>query len=800
MIKHRFFTYIFAVTVSISQIHAETFKLSGTIVSEEYIPLEYANVILRSNSSNEIIGTTTEHDGRFEIKTTCNNYTLSVNFLGHETYFSEITLDKDIDIGIIQLKLDTQFLQEVTIFAPRKLFERKVDRLVFNIENSIISTGGDILDALRVIPGLRVMNDQISMVAKSNMIVTVDDIIIPLSSESLVNYLKSIPTASIKNIEIITNPPAKYDAEGNSGIINIVLKKPLYDSWNLNLRGVYTQQTYPDGNVGTDFNYKKNKLSLFANINTGAGKDLMQMENNIYYIDETWKTTSPLRRTYNFLGANAGVNYQISKSWKIGAIFFGHWSYNPHRIDNINTTVFDSENLIKKVLLSTKESNRSSKTRAFNFNSITNLDSLGKKLSIDIDYFYNNPRDSFGISGIAYNQDLSQITNSFYANKNRNTSIITNSSAKIDLELPLKIIHINIGGKISFTEVNNDYILYDNTSENLIVDNNQSNVFRYNENIQALYISVTEQLTKKIYIKAGVRMENSATEGFSKTINQADQNNYFKLFPSTYLLYRLNDDRSIALNYSRRINRPFFYELNPYKVYDNEYSYSEGNPFLLPSFSQNLELSLTIPNSEHKLWYSYISNDRIQFPFVDPITQIVRNYPINCLNYYSVGFSESYNFNKIWWWNSYNSGTLYYIHKATTLMEAIPSIHTISSNFSTNNDFLLNRKRTLMLNAGFYYEFPYLFAYNKVDAYNYVYVGMRARLLKDNLTIALTFNDVFKTNHAKQTIQSNGIKYVYNNLPDSRYFRFSISYKFGNNQVWTERRTVGNEDERGRVR
>ena len=129
---------------------------------------------------------------------------------------------------------------------------------------------------------------------------------------------------------------------------------------------------------------------------------------------------------------------------------------------------------------------------------------------------------------------------------------------------------------------------------------------------------------------------------------------YLGLFPTAYLLYALNDNHSIAFNYSRRVNRPYFYDLNPYKVYTNAYNYSEGNPFLKPSYSHNLELSLTSPNFEHKVWYSFISQDRLQFPFVDTLTQVVRRYPINCINYYSVGLSESYNFNKFWWWNSFN--------------------------------------------------------------------------------------------------------------------------------------------------
>ena len=424
----------------------------------------------------------------------------------------------------------------------------------------------------------------------------------------------------------------------------------------------------------------------------------------------------------------------------------------------------------------------------------------GKKISIDFNYFFNNLCDSFGISGRSYNPDQSLIPNSYYANINRNNSKITNYSAKIDLELPLKWINLNLGGKVAFTENKNNYVLYDYTLGNLIVDNNQTNIFRYKENVQSVYISANKQITEKFQIQAGLRMENAVTEGYSETMNQTDKNCYLKLFPTGYLLYKFNNDFSIAFNYSRRINRPYYYDLNPYKVFDNAYSYREGNPFLKPSFSNNLELSLTTPDFEHRIWYSSISGDKLQFPFVDTLTQIVRHYPVNCINYFSTGLSESYTFNKIGWWNSFNNTVIYYIHKTASISEAMPLIHKISANFSTNNDFMLNKKRTVILNVGFYYELPHLDAYSNVEAYGYVYAGIRARLLKDNLTLALTVNDLFKTNHARQTVLSNDIRYVYDDLPDSRYVRLSISYKFGNKQIWTEKRNVGNEEERGRLR
>lgn len=795
--KH-FFCLLVIVVSNIFQTQAETFKLSGTVKTGNNIPLELANVTLRNDVSDKILGAPTNQEGEFEFQVPSGQYTLTINYLGYETYTSKIQLDTNIDIGILHLNTDARLLEEVIVYAPPKLFERKTDRLVFNVENSIISTGGDVMDVLRVIPGLRVQGDQISLIAKDNMIVTVDDRVIPLDGESLTNYLKSFQVENIQRIEIITNPSAKYDAEGNSGIVNIILKKTFNDSWSLNLRGTYKQGAYPDGNAGTDFNYKKDRLSIFTNISANSGKGIYHMKNLIYYPTETWVLTAPLRSAYRNFNTNIRLDYKLTNVWKIGTLYSGNWSRYPAKDDNIHTTVYDPNSLVKETMSSLRLNHGDNNLNALNLNSIITLDTLGKKILVDFDYFIRNGFGSGDNSGSRYKPDLSLIPDSYYAHENQNKGIVKNYSAKMDIELPLRWINLNTGGKISFSENKNDFIFYNKTTGDLIVDESQTNVFRYRENIQAAYLSAHKQISKTIQFQAGLRVENTVTEGYSKTLNQTDKNSYLKFFPTCYFLYKIKDNRSISLNYSRRIGRPSFGSLNPYKSYFNAYDYNEGNPFLQPSFSNNLEISLTTSNLEHKLWYSYTSGDIFEFPFIDSETQMVRHFPLNCINYYSIGVSESYNFNKFWWWNSFNSAACYYIEKKGTIDEAISSIHTISANMSTNNDFMLNKKRTLMLTLGFYYEFPFLSALGKTDARCYLYSGIRSHLFNENLTLSLTANDIFKSNHSKLTLKSNGIKYVYDNIPDSRYVRLSISYKIGNKKIQSEQRNIGNKEERGR--
>jgi hypothetical protein len=201
-------------------------------------------------------------------------------------------------------------IQEVEITAKKKLIERKIDRLVFNVENSIAASGGDALDALKVTPGIKVQNDQISMIGKSGMSVMIDDRLVQLSGDDLTNYLKTISSDNIKSIEVITNPPAKYDAQGNSGLINIKLKRIKHNSWNSSIRSTYTQTTYPAGSLGGGFNYDKGKIYIESDLGYTNGSLATTYNTTFFYPTQLWQEENKNRNYYNLIGGKVGFNYR----------------------------------------------------------------------------------------------------------------------------------------------------------------------------------------------------------------------------------------------------------------------------------------------------------------------------------------------------------------------------------------------------------------------------------------------------------------------------------------------------------
>lgn len=235
-------------------------------------------------------------------------------------------------------------LEGVTVTAHKRIFTQKPDRLIFNVENSIVSNGGNALAALKITPGIKVQNEQITMIGKNEMTVMVDERPVKLSGESLVNFLRGISSTTIKSIEVISTPPAKYKAQGNSGLVNIILKKAKVGTWSLILRNTYQQATYGDNKSGADFNLRKKKLSISSNISTASGKDRYVMDRFTYYPVETWHLSAPLKRSYNFMNVNFGVDYDASRTLTIGMNYLGHKTNNPFRQYKFNTEIMDANN------------------------------------------------------------------------------------------------------------------------------------------------------------------------------------------------------------------------------------------------------------------------------------------------------------------------------------------------------------------------------------------------------------------------------------------------------------------------
>ena len=752
--------------------------------------IPFANVIIKNN--NKIIaGTTTTDLGTFQIAIKKGSYILEISFLGYKTFTKEIEVDANLNLTNILLKENSQDLNEIVIKTEKRILERKIDRMVFNVEKSIAATGGNGVDILKVTPGIQMQNNTLSILGKGATQVMLNGRLSPLKNEELINFLNGFSANDILKIEVITNPPAKYDAAGNGGLINIVLKKGILNSWKNNTTISFNQNKYNFTTLNNNFFYNKNKISLSASINTTKG-DIENLEGiAINYPDNFWNIDVIGKMGKDQLSGRFLMDYAISKNTTFGMQYLANKT-NPDIISKTISTIFNTDNDLERSLENNANNLRDNQNQSINFHVISKLDSLGKKISFDADYFIFKADNTLDFTTEQFNNSGNSQGNSSAA-LNISNQNIENFSGQIDVDFPLKKLNLSYGIKASFTKSLSDVLYYDTLSNEPTLDPTKSNAFNYKENVLAAYFSGNSKLSDKVNMQFGLRFEDTKTNGINAEINEINKNNYNKLFPSIYLSYIKNDTNNFGFSYGKRINRPNFRDLNPFRFYINDNSYSVGNPFLQPSFSDNFEvnhiyknnLSSSFSMNITKNGYSVIFNTDAQNQ-----DQIVTRE--NYFKTYTYSLKESFSFNKVSWWKSQISiNAIGYVTKFNKDIGTNPK-NGVQLYVTSNNSFSLNKNTILQVNS-WYSSTHKRGLYSMGEMFD-VSIGLQ-HSFKNNIKMSLLFSDVTNTASLNNYISSvNGIEQNYRQNESSRNFRISLSYNFGNKKVNVKNRSFSNDD------
>lgn len=784
-------------TFSFSYFYGQSLQLTGKVSNQDKVPVELASVLLKLNDSINVNHVTTDSLGNFTLQAEAGNYTFHIRQFGEELYKQTLSLKENTDLGTIVVN-ESQLLEGVVVEGRKKIIERKADRLVFHVENAA-TAGGNALDVLKSTPMVRVQNEAVSIVGKSDVLVMIDDHLQRMSSDDLANLLQSIPAEQIKSIEVITTPPAKYEAEGNSGLINIRLKSAKANSWNANIGATYKQRTYAGGNVNGMLNYNHNKLSLQFSINSGKNQYLTTSEQRIFYPAESWKTNTKDLATVKDFSVGAGLDYKLTRNWTSGVKYSGSLTDESTQNNPLTSRTSVSSGAIDSYVSSDVHATSKPAMHSLNWANTFKADSSGRILTIELDYFNYRKKDSRFFSGNELDQNSSIIPTTFFSSTNSNTNQIQNYSFKTDVEMPLNFATLAFGGKFSYTETINDLNVYDHESGTAVLNTNQSNLFRYREYNEALYSSLSKKLGKKWDSQIGLRAEFTQTEGYSKNLDQTNRNNYIKLFPTAYVTYSPNDNRSFSLNYSRRIRRPDFDYLNPFIVRSSPFYYSEGNPFLKPTIIDNLEFSYI--QKQHwvsSVYYSHISDFSQELSIPDASTNITRSTPMNYANMHSVGLSTYYNFNKWSRWNSFTGFSINY-QFVNSKIDFVQSVGGWNSYFYSNNDFTLNKSKTLLASVNYGLQLPGRYQIFQISTMHMLDLSIQALFFKKKLSLGVTWQDVLNGQRPVISYHSNGVKTTIQSYNDSRALRISISYKFGNDNLKSKERNFGNEEEQNRA-
>ncbi|MDM1408649.1 outer membrane beta-barrel family protein, partial [Myroides sp. DF42-4-2] len=676
---------------------------------------------------------------------------------------------QDVDMGKITID-QTVLLDSILIQAKNKLIERKVDRLVFNVENSVLSQGLNVIDVLKKTPLINVQNESISIVGKGGVVVMINEKIINIPQSDLSSYLQSLNSSDVKKIEVITTPPSKYEAQGNAGLINIVLKTSHSKGWSGNITSFYQKNRLGGFGTGAALSYKSEKIISSFKFNQRGNtyrphgsRNLLGKSVSIYTDEVRTDKKNTFNGSYNF-------EYQINKKQNIGVLY--DFTANNTKMNAIGISKYQHLDSIDSVFTTNQKQIWKTKMHTFNVYYDFKFDSIGRKLSLGVNYLSTIP-DKVNNFTTSKNKDEKDISI-------RNTSLMKYAiySGQVDMVLPNTFGTVELGAKYTLFKNNSQIDYYDHIDSNYIVNSNNSNYFSYKEQNYSTYVSYQKDISEKWSLKAGLRYEYTI---LNSNDNAISNDKYGEFFPTFYISYSPTSYHDFSLNYSRRIERPSFQELNPFKWYTNPYTYFSGTPSLLPVFSNNIELNYTFHNVlSSSIFYQYDINGTSNI--ADLVDGQYSNIIRNSYNENVVGIQLSYNDNLFDRWETSISATAYYDETKPIIKEAVGlKVYTFS--YSSANTFALNDTKTSYLMLNFWHSLPYTYANITIETQMSLDMGIKFLLCKKKLSINALIEDIFKTTNSKGYSINSGYRSEFANYFDSRKLVISLNYSFGNSKV-----------------
>lgn len=785
--------------------------LTGRITDGAGKPMALANVLLLSADSLLIKTELTNDKGEYSIAPVADgNYSIRVVLTGYEVYASPVITVANNDISqdaVLQPK--GAALKEVAVRAQKPLVEVRPDKLVVNVENSIVDAGSSALDILARSPGVRVdNNDNISLKGKSGVNIMINGKNVPVSGVELANLLKSMPSNAIENIELISNPSARHDAAGTGGIINIRMKRDKKAGLNGSVNGTYAQGIYGKANGGFNMNYRNKEFNVFANYNHGhrEGFNHLTLDRN-FFVNEVFagayvQDNHYFYHIYNDLGG-LGVDYNLSSKTIIGFALSG--DATSFRRDGYNySNIVDSAT--RKVLSHFTTANSSPNhwnNYTVNLNLRHTFDSTGRSLAVDADYA---SYPSYGIqdyttkyfrdSADASFPDPTRVPVVFHGDLDGLTVI---RSFKADYTHPLKNnAKMEAGIKSSYVTADNDLKFYNYADVIPVLDVKRTNHFIYNENINAAYVNVSKDWDKWS-TQLGLRAEQTIARGQAVTIGSSFKRNYAQLFPSLAVQRHLDKDNDLGVTLNRRIERPNYEQLNPSSYYLDPTTFKAGYPYLNPALTYGVELTHTYKQRLiTTLNYSYTSapiTEVIQPSPDEPKVTIQTQKNLTSMEYYGANGAYQFAFTK--WWNSTTTITAYYAHYTGDIAGTNLSAGSFTYNINTTNSFVLPRNWSAEL--GGFYQAPQIYGYMHLKQEWMLNAGIQKNLFDKKATVRLNVQDIFWRGYPRATSYYNDYIESFKAQRDSRQVAVSFTYRFGKRTGPQARHSGGAEEEKRRV-
>ncbi len=796
--------------------HAQTIagKVSGVIMASQK-PVESASIgLLRTKDSGVVKLAVSDKQGQFEIDNVKQGkYLVAVQSLGHAKYYSEafeiLPAQTSYSLKNIQLQVNSKILGAVTVTSNKPLIEQKIDRTIVNVEASVSNTGSNALEVLEKSPGISVDKDgNISLKGKQGVQVFIDGRPTYLSGQDLANMLRNLQSSQLDQLEIMTNPPAKYDAAGNSGIINIKTKKNKQVGYNGSVTAGYGQGVYPKTNESVNMNYRAGKVNIFGNASYAYRERFQTLNIQRKFIDGVSKViTSNFDQLNNLINndksfnGKIGLDYFITKKTTLGIVVNGSNS------DNVFTSrgainIADPNYVLLSQTRAASDNSQIWKNFSTNLNLRQLLDTTGSEITVDLDYIKYKATSGTLVTNGYFNATGGPLAgakpDTLMGNLPQDIAIY---SLKVDYLKPLNNgARFEAGFKSSYVKTDNN-AGYDSLKNNALVhDFGRSNHFVYDENINAAYVNYSRPLSKKISGQFGLRMEHTHSNGDQITTGIVFKRDYVQLFPTAYLQYQANAKNVYVLNYGKRISRPDYESLNPFVTFLDRYTYQQGNPNLQPQFSHNIELTHTY-NNFLTTTLNYTKTTDIIQDVLEQNTNKNESYikKSNIANQRQYGFSMNAFFPITKWWTSniyvnvYNNEFSGIINGDAVTVGATTGMTNIMEQFKFKNGWGAE--------ASGFYRTEGVEGIFRIKAFGTINMGVSKQMMKNKGSLRLSVRDAFLTQRIKGESKYSNIDAKFQQFGESRVVNLSFTYRFMKGKANApQRKRGGASEEASRVK
>lgn len=761
--------------------YTQVYSVSGVVKDSGGTAIEYANLLLLDAADSTMVkGTSTSDKGNFIFeKVEPRAYILKISYLGYVTKYVPIDVNRNLDLGELVIDEGVEDLKDVTLAYRKPTLEKKADRIVFNVENTSISQSSG-LEILKNTPSVLLVNGTL-LVKNAPAVIYINDRRVFLSGDELENLMTNYSGTNIKSVEVITNPPARYDAEGGA-IINIVTSKNISIGYKGSVNTRATNAVFPKYSVGTEHFYKTNHINLFAGYSYNQSKDFKRDLSFINFFDsntpsDRWENNfERVTRTYAH-NLNTIVDFTLNEknSLSLSATLL----YTPDQTYNNNaiTNIFNASGALDSYFTTLSDVENDNVNALLNLDYTLKLGDKGATLKSNTNYIYYDDEQFQGITTEYFNSsDLPTQNNNFNSLAKQENHIVT---SQVDISTPWGTTVFDTG--LKFSSINSKSSVNFGGSDlpqGAVTDN-----FEYNENIYAAYTSLAKDWEKWSLV-LGLRGEYTDVKANSIALGQVNTQTYTELFPNATIQFNEDDNHQYSINYKRGIQRPRYQSLNPYRYFLNENQFDAGNPELTRAIENKVSFDFTYKGAYiFSVYYQHFNNNLEQLTFQDNENRLLltSDFNIDQTFQYSLDFTY-YSYVKDWWFVSTYMSAFYLQNNFTGLFSGNTDEQNNTNGYFAQlfNQYTLSQKGSLYFDASAYYLSNFVFGSFDYKNQFGLDLGLTKTFANKRATATLNVTDVFNTMNIPLTSRYANQDNGFFSKPESRTVSLAIRYKFGN--------------------